>query len=151
MSIVDERGHLFGRVNVVDAVVVLLVIAVAIAGGTFLTSTPGTAAGEGTVETSITVQAAVPPYVLDAIEPGVVADDGVRALTSVETLGTVERAEMDAAGSTTYHRIALTVDVVAERTDGGLAFRDDQLAVGREISLDLGRTVVDGVIVDYAA
>ena len=47
MELIDERGRLFGRVNVVDALVVLLVAAVVVAGVALVAG-----GSEGRIETT---------------------------------------------------------------------------------------------------
>lgn len=152
MAIVDERGNLFGRLNLIDAMAIVVILALVVAGAAFVTQSSGQASGTAatSVETTITVQSAVPPYVLDAIETGEVTGGDVSTVDDVEVLGTVELAEPDAAGISTYHRVALTLSVDARREDGDLTFRGDELYVGREVDLDLGRTAIEGVIVDAA-
>jgi len=67
MPIIDEKGRLFGTINVVDALAVLLVLAVALAGVTLVTGGP-----EGSLETRYVTldMGSQPEYVLQQFDEG---------------------------------------------------------------------------------
>ena len=60
MPLIDEQGNLFGVVNVIDALALLLVVAVVIAGASLVTSTGGTGPAPTTSPTSGTPNPATP-------------------------------------------------------------------------------------------
>ncbi|ELZ40571.1 hypothetical protein C463_14715 [Halorubrum californiense DSM 19288] len=70
MELIDDEGELFGRVNVIDALVVLLIAAVVVAGAAFvLTDDPSPAPETDTTYVTLDV-GTVSPYIVDAIEEG---------------------------------------------------------------------------------
>ncbi len=81
MELIDDEGRLFGRVNVIDALVVLLIAAVVVAGAAFvLTDDPAPAPEMNTTYATLDI-GTVSPYVVDAIEEGDAYDpDGASTL-----------------------------------------------------------------------
>ena len=70
MELIDDEGNLFGAVNVVDALVILLVLAVGVA-GTALIFTNGVGSGSETETTYATVDLGEQPgYIVEAINEG---------------------------------------------------------------------------------
>lgn len=70
MEIIDNDGNLFGRVNVVDALVVLAVLAVTVAGAAFVFDDGGSGP-EQTATVNATLDLGTqPPFVVDAIDEG---------------------------------------------------------------------------------
>lgn len=148
MRIIDENGYLFGRVNVIDALVVVVVV-LALAGGViFVDQSGASSVTRPTPTVAVTVQAVVPPYVADALAE---ASPGSADIHSVETQSS-ERIQLngtDEYGSDVRYRLRMVVQVDAqERGDGLLYFRDERLYVGREVELDFGTTIVEGVVVE---
>ncbi|GAA0547799.1 DUF4330 domain-containing protein [Halorubrum ejinorense] len=72
MELIDDEGRLFGRVNVIDALVVLLIAAVVVAGAAFVFADdpePAPAPETDTAYATLDV-GTVSPYIVDAIEEG---------------------------------------------------------------------------------
>lgn len=65
MDFIDEKGRLFGYVNLVDALVVLLVLAVLLAGAAFVLQTEERASRYATIELG-----QQPEYIADTVTPG---------------------------------------------------------------------------------
>jgi len=172
MPVLDDEGRLFGAVNVVDALVVLFVLAVAVAGVALVTGAgDGTADPEPETRTVVVQTGAQPDYVVEAIEEGAVGTAGVAAVEelrverSMETVYRVRGGTLEpVANSSDRYRVAngslerverprttlrLTVTLVVEETEDGLpVFGGERLYVGRNVRLDLGSTIVDGTVVD---
>ncbi|EMA61304.1 hypothetical protein C470_07259 [Halorubrum distributum JCM 13561] len=72
MELIDDEGRLFGRVNVIDALVVLLIAAVVVAGAAFVfADDPEPAPTPETDTTYATLDVGtVSPYIVDTIEEG---------------------------------------------------------------------------------
>lgn len=66
MDIIDDEGRLFGLVNVIDALVVLLVLAVIVAGAVFILSDPG----ERDTRYATVDLGEQPGYVIDSVAVG---------------------------------------------------------------------------------
>lgn len=136
MDIIDGDGFLFGVVNIIDALVILLVAAVLIAG----TALVAPAGGETQQTKTVVIQTgAQPNYVIDAVEEGQVATSDIVAVNQ-KTVTQINDNKQ---------RLRLTVRLeVEENRDGLPTFRGDRLYVGRELTLDLGETIVKGTVVD---
>ena len=83
MELIDDEGRLFGAVNVIDALVVLLIVAVVVAGAAFvLGDDPEPAPTPETETTYATLDVGtVSPYIVDAIEAGdIFSPDGASTL-----------------------------------------------------------------------
>lgn len=150
MAPIDEEGYLFGLVNVVDALAVLLLVAVVVAGSAFVLQS-GVQAQEQASHTTVVVQTAVAPYVVDALSEGRTPADDVRAVENVAVGDRLELNGTDRYGSEAYYRVSLRVELATETGDDGLVrFRGERLYVGRELQLDLGSTIVDVVVVEVS-
>ncbi|MEF8886408.1 MAG: DUF4330 family protein [Haloarculaceae archaeon] len=135
MPIIDDEGRLFGTVNVIDALVVLFVLAVVVAGVALLTG--GGGSDETPTRTVVVDVGQQPGYVVDAIEEGPVETSAVVA---------IENKTVVSGGS---DRLRLTVTLaVTENADGLPTFAEERLYVGRQLQLDLGTTIVSGTVIE---
>lgn len=135
MQVIDDEGFVFGLVNIIDILVVLLVLAVAAAGVALVTASDDTVTHTQTVTVRTTPQT---DYVVRAIPEGTVAtQDVVRVVDTSVHQRNDSRFIMD---------ITVTLRVTL---DGNVPmYRDERVYVGRQLSLDLGTTIVDGTIID---
>jgi len=138
MPLIDEEGDLFGVVNAVDALAVVLA-GLALLGSLALLTGAGGGATEGTLTQSVTVRTTGVAGGVAALEPGPVAG---------ERVATVERVEQVRSGgngsNATYQ---LDVQLVVGTTDEGTTtFAGERLYIGRSLELDLDDTVVTGVV-----
>lgn len=135
MPVIDEEGRLFGVVNVIDAMAVVFVLALVVAGVSLVS------AGDETATHEVTVRTTVPPWHADAITIGPVPDGGsVEAVVNIEHVATYE-VGFNASHpnqATTYVRLDVTLHVVGGET---------RWRVGEDVSVDLPRVVLNGVIV----
>ena len=114
MQIIDEDGELFGRVNVIDALVLVLVLSVAVAGIALVTgtsNTPGTGpagggaeSGDGTNETG------------ESAVRYATVDFGTQSTTVANRISAGDRALLDGDANAT-----VTDVYVGPGTDGGAA------------------------------
>lgn len=138
MPVIDEDGDLFGVVNAVDALAVVVAI-LALAGG-IVVLTGGGGADGGTLTQSVTVRTtgAVPAGIA-ALEPGPVANEQVAAIERVE--------QVSPAGNGTNATYELDVQLVIGTTGNGApTFAGERLYIGRSVTLDLENVTVSGVV-----
>lgn len=154
MNLIDDQGRLFGMINLIDALVVLVVLVGIGAGVTFLLGGNAETEQPSKTEMTITVRAVgLQPFVADAISEGPVADDSVVAVenTHVEPTtmvvsdqnGTLHEREHPKKRTAT---LRLTVNATKEESE--LLFRDTPLEIGQRLNLDLGKVTIKGVVVE---
>ena len=146
-TIIDGEGNLIGRVNVVDAMVVLFFLAILLAGVSLFAS-GGSAEGEPAMAT-VTVEASV-------TQPVAVTIDSMQYATSV-SVGEVGRMyARDSLLSTTdgygYSNqrsgfVKFSVDLEVTERDGGIHYDGQRIYVGQTFTLDLGETVTKATVI----
>lgn len=173
-ELIDDRGRLFGRLNIVDALVILLSIAVvtaglavvsdspvlplvAIIGGLLLTagaalygsdSTP-----QNTSETTwqFTVEATdLHPAVADTISSGDTTQDGLLTVVAVHddpTAVVVQTGDGELRSCDHPHRRTVTITVRWDSQLEAATFRGERLYIGRSIALVFERTQLEGTII----
>ena len=136
MPVIDDEGRLFGTVNIIDALVVLFVLAVAVAGVALLT---GGGSSDQTPTRTVVIDAGQQPdYVIDAIEEGSVETSEVVA---------VENRTVRPGGGNDTLRLTVTL-AVTENADGLATFAEERLYIGRQVRLDLRTTIVSGTVIE---
>lgn len=161
MKLIDDRGNLFGAVNIIDALVVLLVVAVAGAGVAFVVGGEDTTQSPNQPEpapeishTAATLEiTGVQPYVADALTVGPVEADGIVAVDNKSVSATTVVTE-DEAGNL-YERAhpqkrTVTLQVTLETTAKGneTMFGEKPLEIGRTASFDFGNVTVKGTVTE---
>lgn len=134
MEIIDTEGRLFGTVNVVDALVVLLVLAVGLAGIALLVG------GGGPTETQyVTLDAGVQPeYVVEAVE----TDDNVTLDGEYEKANVTDTYFTSTGnGTSAVLRVGITHGVNATATVDG-----EPLRIGRQLGVENDSYIVSGTI-----
>ncbi|WP_459191159.1 DUF4330 family protein [Halosimplex sp. J119] len=135
MAIIDEDGRLFGTINVVDALAVLLVLAVAAAGIALV------AGGSGEEETRHVTLDLGPQqeYVLEQLDPGDTAslESEPGNMTITDTHFTPGEDNPQA-----YAR----VEVDGTLTDDGFTYGGETLRLGRTLRFETDEYVVNGTI-----
>jgi len=131
---IDKQGRLFGAINIVDALAVLIIIAAVLAGVALIS-------GDSTSIKTVTVtgSATVDEHVADEVvsSPTVIDDD-------------VQSVSVD-AGNATEDQVTLTItmDLMAEQTSPeAYEARNERLVVGRVLSIDFGTAIVSVRVVD---
>lgn len=147
MKMIDEEGNLIGRVNIIDALVVLLLSAIVLAGVVLVTSY---GIASATNITTVTVSTTVSPAVVSAIEEAEPAPDtGVRSIGDVEIVDTVLVNSTEYTNASRTHKVVeVEVLLETESRDGLLYFQGERLYVGSELDLDLTKTVINCTVVD---
>ncbi|WP_135824574.1 DUF4330 family protein [Halorussus ruber] len=150
MDIIDDKGRLFGTVNIIDALAVLLVLAVAAAGAAFVLG-PKEKATDRT-KTTVTFEATgVQPYVADAIPEGTIDSDRIAAVEN-KSVRPTEVVVTDQNG--TFHErkhpqkktVTLRVALNTTSADGESQFDGEPLEVGQQLTLDFGPVTVKGAV-----
>ncbi len=149
MEVIDEKGRVFGIVNVIDLVVVLFLLAVVAAGTALVLSDPRPE--PQTESVTVTVQAEnVQPYVAEAMpESGTVDGGNVTSIENktVRPATIITQNDSGAALARDHPRlktVELDVTVEAERRNGDLYFDNRRLRIGNDIGLDFGTVVLAG-------
>lgn len=127
MDIVDEKGRLFGVVNVVDAVAVLLVVAVVAAGASLVLAGPGEPS-EPEPERETTVASVTfgtqPDYVAGLVQPGNVTVAGNEG-----RITDVYRTPGGNGGALVFVRVRVT----GQRSDAGFEVGEKVLRHGTKL------------------
>ena len=137
MKLIDNEGKLLGVVNVVDALVVLFVVAVIVAAGALVFSDP---APEPETETTYATLdlGAQPNYIVSAINEGdTFSPDGASQLRISDVHLTPQNDDV---------RVLLRVELTGEVTDGSLTYANAPPRLGRTLSISTDLYEVDGRI-----
>ncbi|MFB6179948.1 MAG: DUF4330 family protein [Halorientalis sp.] len=170
VDVIDEDGRLFGLVNIVDLLVVLVVVAMVAAGWTLLSGagptpkpTPKPAANQAqNTSTVVTFEARqVEPYVATAIPNGTVGGPEVVAVRSksVEPATVVvpdQNGQLHVREHPRLKTVRLELELNTTRTPTGLVYTDERqtgkgpvlrqypLRIGDHIRFDIGNVTVTG-------
>lgn len=146
-SVIDEEGRLFGVINVIDALVVLLVVAVVAAGLALV------APSDNTAETRYATidLGAQPEYKADQITEGDrwdLAGSG-DDLTITEVFAAPRTdGDRDVVIRTAIN--GTTLDPQVDTEDGPIEFAGDPLRFDRELTIETSQYIVDGTVTDVS-
>ena len=137
VEVIDENGDLFGRVNVIDALVVLVVLAVAVAGAALVFG------GDEPEPTTATVNATLdlgtqPAYVVEAIQEG-----DTHSPTSRSTLRVTDVYTTPAGDDT---RVVVAVQLTGETAGDSIAYDGGPPRLGRTLGIVTSAYQVDGQV-----
>jgi len=138
MPIIDEEGRLFGTVNVVDALVVLLVLAVGLAGAALLL---GGGSGHDEIRYATLDLGTQPEYVVEQISTG----DTSSLATGYGNL-TVTDIHVSSSGSIV--NTLIRVSIAGQVTEGTFTYDREPLRLDRTVEFDTGSYAVNGSIQD---
>lgn len=154
MNIIDDEGNLFGLINVIDALAIMLVLAVGVAG---IAVVGVLDTGETTTRYTTIDLGPQPEYIIDSVAPGDVMTVDGQNLTVTDTYATpVNTAEIpddtEINGDTT---LQVRAELEGQRVEGEFGeprfeFGGDVLRTGDEMSLESDAYVVDGVVTTIA-
>ncbi|NGM69109.1 DUF4330 domain-containing protein [Natronolimnobius sp. AArcel1] len=141
MELIDENGNLLGVVNVIDALVVLLVLAIGVAGIAVVTmGAPGPGDTESATETEtqhVTLEAdSQPDYVVERLEPGTegtVAGDQNATVTDVQTIQSETLLRLEIEGEPVEDLDTINVG-------------DEPVQFNRDLTVDFGLYAVNGSV-----
>ena len=154
VELIDDRGNLFGRVNVVDALVVLLVVAVAVAGIALVLGGSGGSGGTQ-AETNETVvyvdfqSQPVEPYVAGAVPEGSIETANVsrienRSVTPADVVTQNESGALSVRQHPTHRTVTFRVGLSVTRSGDEYLFNDAPIEVGTNLTLDVGPARIPG-------
>jgi hypothetical protein len=156
MEFIDDKGRLFGTVNIIDALAVLLILAVVAAGAAFVLGTNDQPTETNQQQTTVTFEiTGVQPYVADAISEGPVESDSIAAVENKSTQPTEvvikdQNGDLHEQEHPKKKTVTLQLTLNTTTTDEDTLFRDEPLEVGRELTLDLGPVTVEGNVTSLA-
>lgn len=138
MDLIDDEGNLFGAVNVIDALVVLLVLAVGVAGVALVFADDPEPQPE-TERTYVTLDVgAQPVYIVEAINEG----DSYSVSESADlTITDVHLTPRDGNIG-----VILRAQIEGPVEDGALRYADAPLRLGRDLTIATDRYEVRGQI-----
>ena len=138
MELIDDEGNLFGAVNVIDALVVLLVLAVGVAGVALVFADDPDPQPE-TDRTYATLDVGTQPvYLVEAIDEGDTYEtDGASTLTVTDVHLTPRGDDVG---------VTLRVQLDGPVEDGTLRYGDAPLRLGRTLTVATDRYEVSGEI-----
>lgn len=156
MELIDEDGRIVGLVNVIDALVVLLVLAVVVAGVALVDPFDTETRSEETrIEIVVTSEGVLPQYA-EWFEAGMTYQEGGESVARiVETR--VEPSSMVVANDDgeVFERdhprkkdLTLVVDVQVRESGDGYRFQSAPIRVGEPIELDFGTIAVNATVTD---
>jgi len=148
MDIIDEKGDLFGLVNIIDALAVLLVVAVLMAGLVLVFGDTDTDTDTDTITVSITIEG-VQPYIAEAIETGNVSKDVAiteKSVSPAESVVSDASGELHLREHPTNKTVNLQAELRVERSSEGFQFRGETLRLGSKITLDFPQVRVTGKV-----
>ncbi|NEU55646.1 DUF4330 domain-containing protein [Halorussus sp. MSC15.2] len=162
MKLIDDKGRLLGTINIIDALVVLLVLAVAGAGTALVLGGDNQPANATQALTDNTTTVAtfeitgVQPYVADAITEGRIGTDSITAVEnkSVRPTEVIVRDQNGTLHERQHPRkqtVTLRVSLNTTTTDEDITFQDKPLEVGRQLTLDFGHVTVKGTVTNLAS
>ena len=154
VEFIDDQGNLFGRVNVVDALVVLLVLAVVVAGIALVLGGSGPSGGAqaGSNETVVYVDFRsdpVEPYVADAVPEGSIETANAsrlenRSVTPADVVTQNESGALAVRQHPTHRTVTFRVGLYVTRDGDEYLYNGAPLEVGTTLTLDVGPTTVPG-------
>jgi len=141
MPLIDDDGRLFGLINVIDLLAIVVAVAFLIAVSTL----PIGPYGASEQQVSVTVETEVPPYVTDELEARAVESPTIRSIDVHSTVyDCTEHRRLDRL------RVRVVVQAIP-RDDGGYRYSGQHLSVGTPIEIDAGRVLFEGTVVEINA
>jgi len=156
VEFIDENGRVFGVINIVDLLAILLILAVFVAGVSFVLANDSQLDSQGeenTVAVTVTIRIdEVQPYVASAVpNGGFVSEDGtVRVLNkstrSAEVIVKDESGQLHVREHPQLQTVVVQVELAATRSEGVLQYDETPLKIGRTITLDFENVEIKGSI-----
>lgn len=144
MPIIDDKGRLFGTVNIIDALVVLFVLAVAVAGVALVNPFGGSASEPvtpNTTATDVVLESTVPTTMADSLAAG----DTYRVQGT--PVATVESVQVYPTGSLSEKRVLVGATLQTVTRDRVPAFAGTPVKLGTEIPLRTDTYNISGEVV----
>jgi|GEM_PF-360618 len=138
-SLIDDRGRIFGRVNIIDAIVVILVLAVGVAGAFIVTATVGSKTTPETGSLNVTIDAGThPSYIVSQINEGdTYAPNGRSNITIKDIYLSPE------GGSS---RVILRAELHGRLSESRLMYNNAPPRLGRELGIYTNTYELNGTL-----
>ena len=160
MDFIDDKGRLFGTVNIIDALAVLFVLVVVVAGAAFALGTDDQPASTNQTDqlrnttTTVTIEIfGVQPYIADAIPEGQIGKDRIIAVKdkSIEPTVVTVRDQNSSLHKRTHPRkmtvtVQTTLNTTVKDDSGEILFGGNPLEIGQQLTLDFGHVTVKGTV-----
>lgn len=148
MNIIDDKGRLFGTVNIIDALVVLLVLAVVAAGTAFVLQFDDSPSEANATVENATRYATLdlgtqPSYTAERITEGDNTTDANLTVTDVYRIPTED-------GVHVWTRVQLDGQLVERENTSEFAFADSSVKPGTNLAFETGEYAVNGTVHDLA-
>lgn len=159
MNIIDDEGNLFGTVNIIDALVLVLILAVVVSGIVFVSGENESSSSTGPEEVEpvgVTMEVVgVQPYVADALTTGPVDTEGIVAIENKSVSPTTVVVEDDSGNlhereHPQQQTVTLQVTLQSTMSQDGPTFREKPLEVGQTFELDFGDVTVETTVTNLA-
>lgn len=141
MEIIDDHGNLFGRVNVIDALVVLIVVAVAVAGGALVLGgdEPEPEPEPATTSINATLDLGTQPsFIVDAIQTG-----DSYSPTGLSTLRITDVYTTPDGGET---RVLVAVQLTGKQAGASVQYDGGPPRLGRTLEIVTASYEIEGQI-----
>lgn len=148
-AIIDDEGRLFGLVNIIDALVILVVLAVFVAGVALVTGAGG---GESTSRYATIDAGTQPPYIAGQITEGDTWQTGGNDLTITDVYKYPQPSE-DGSGVHVLIRGSVNGTAILDENGQteGISFGGDPLRYGRTLEIATDEYLVKGEVTDISA
>lgn len=140
MDVIDDDGNLFGAVNVVDALVVLVVLAVVVAGVAFVFADDPAPEPEPDTETTYATldMGTQPAYIVDVINEGdTYPPDGSSLITITDVHLTPRESDIG---------VTLRVELQGQANDDAMTYANAPPRLGRTLTIATSQYEVSGQI-----
>lgn len=144
-AVIDEKGNLFGYVNIIDFLVLLVVVALVVAGVAFISGS-----GEPTpTNQQFRFEATVVASQAEAIHSRQPYGGEVVAIEAAEVIGHGTNWRDGQQVAVTDIRLVVTLPVT-QTDDGYLQYQSERLLIGEKYELDLGFTIIEATLIGDA-
>lgn len=158
--ILDSKGRLFGKISIVDILIVLIVIA-AVGGVAYKfsksrTVTPFTK--PDTIQTVFYCEES-PDFAVDAVKPGDIVREDIQsvswgAVTKVDaeksvSFATTDKGEIVATSKEDYKSAYITIEGTGIMGDNGVTFDSSQFYIGKSYVIRVGNIALYGRVYDF--
>lgn len=139
MELIDEQGRILGIVNVIDALVVLVILAIVVAGVVFVLQAEPNPEPPETATITTTLDLGTPPeYIVERITTG---DSYTPSSTNTLTV-----TDIYVAPSTEGARVLLDVELTGIPQNGSITYDGAPLRLGRSLTFQTDAYQVSGTI-----
>lgn len=156
VELLDENGRVFGVINIIDLLAVLLIVAVIVAGVAIVTGSNSQDDKSGESMTVTVRIEEVQPYVASAIpDEGTVSDGTVsrivnKTVAPAEVVVTDQNGQFHVREHPRLRTVVIKVEITVTRANGNQLFEDQPVTIGRQVALDFGSVEVNGHITEIA-